>query len=333
MESFDTHRTHPPIRPTVGHGSVAASEKPVVWSARDPVLVVLPDLRFAPAPETGTSRPVPSEAPPIVDIVLPVHNEEGDLAASTRSLRSYLDSVIPFPTVVTIVDNGSTDTTYSIASELALELEGVRAIRIETKGRGSALRCAWSRSEARVVAYMDVDLSTSLNALLPLIAPVVSGHAPVAIGTRLAHGSRIVRSQKREVISRLYNLVLKVALRSKFTDAQCGFKAVDAEVARSLMSDVQDNEWFFDTELLVRAQRRGIRIDEIPVDWVENTDSRVQIVRTAVQDLKGVVRLMLQRTDRHLTTGAPVKSMRDTSREIVHSGAEGQAAPPSTVAS
>lgn len=245
--------------------------------------------------EDLTSRSHPARLVPLVDIVLPVHNEEHVLAASTERLRSHLDRTFPFSAVVTIVDNGSTDSTFAVAERLESELGGVRAVRLEDKGRGRALRFAWSRSEAPVVAYMDVDLSSSLNAFLPLVASVVSGHAAVAIGTRLAHGANVVRCTKREVISRLYNLLLKVLLRSGFSDAQCGFKVLDARAARRLMEEVEDNDWFFDTELLVRAQRHGMRIDEVPVDWVEDPDSRVRILRTAMDDLKGVLRLLLDR--------------------------------------
>jgi putative flippase GtrA len=138
---------------------------------------------------------------------------------------------------------------------------------------------------------MDVDLSTDLAALLPLVAPLLSGHSDLAIGTRLAHGARVVRSPKRELISRAYNRLLHAALRARFSDAQCGFKAVRRDVLDGLLENVRDDGWFFDTELLVLAQRRGLRIHEVPVDWIEDPDSRVAIVRTAIEDLRGVARL------------------------------------------
>ena len=144
-----------------------------------------------------------------------------------------------------------------------------------------------------VVAYMDVDLSTDLEALLPLVAPLVSGHSDIAIGTRLATGARVARSFRREMISRAYNRILRVAFRSRFTDAQCGFKAGRAETIRDLLAGVQDDGWFFDTELLVLAERRGLRIHEVPVDWVEDPDSRVDVVSTALADLRGLARVGL----------------------------------------
>jgi putative flippase GtrA len=235
---------------------------------------------------------VPALAPPQIEIVVPVYNEERALALSVRRLHRFLTAEFPFRWQITIADNASTDITPGIAAELARTVPHVRWIRLDRKGRGRALRAAWSASEAQVVCYMDVDLSTDLRALLPLVAPLLSGHSDVAIGTRLAHGARVVRSPKRELISRAYNRLLRVALRARFSDAQCGFKAVRREVAGELLPVVRDESWFFDTELLVLAQRRGLRIHEVPVDWVDDPDSRVKIVRTAFDDLVGVARLM-----------------------------------------
>jgi putative flippase GtrA len=189
------------------------------------------------------------------------------------------------------VDNASTDGTFELATQLARTTPGVAALHLPRKGRGYALRTAWSSSTAPVVAYMDVDLSTSLSALLPLVAPLLSGQRDVAIGTRLARGSHVVRGPKRELISRAYNLLLKLSVRGRFSDAQCGFKALRRESALQLLPLIKDDEWFFDTELLVTAQRLGLRISEVPVDWVDDPDSRVQILRTALNDLRGVWRI------------------------------------------
>jgi len=228
-----------------------------------------------------------------VEIVVPVYNEERALARSIHRLHRFLDTEVPFSWRITIADNASTDLTPDIAHALASELDRVRVLRLEAKGRGRALRAAWSASRARVVAYMDVDLSTDLHALLPLLAPLLSGHSEVAIGSRLARGARVARGPKREFISRAYNGVLHIALRARFTDAQCGFKAVRADVLPELLDAVRDQSWFFDTELLIAAQRRGMRIYEVPVDWVDDPDSRVAIVPTALADLRGVARLAL----------------------------------------
>ncbi len=244
------------------------------------------------------------ESSPCVEIVVPVYNEAEGLAGSVRRLRSYLDASFPFTTVVTVVDNGSTDATSIVAADLAAELEGVRAVRLMGKGRGRALRAIWSTSLAEVVAYTDVDLSTSLDALLPLVAPLLSGHSDVAIGTRLARGAHVVRGPKRELISRLYNLLLKTVLGNGFSDAQCGFKAARTDVAKRLLPHVEDNAWFFDTEFLVLAERNGFRIHEVPVDWVDDPDSRVDIIATALDDLRGLARLWFGGTDAPDASGA-----------------------------
>ena len=236
----------------------------------------------------------PRQVPMDVEIVVPVYNEAPQLAARVTALRSFLDGSFPFRALVTIVDNASTDDTMQVARVLAETVPGIAAMHLPRKGRGYALRAAWSTSIAPVVAYMDVDLSTSLPALLPLVAPLLSGHRDVAIGSRLAHGAHVVRGPKRELISRAYNLLLKVTLRGHFSDAQCGFKALRREAAEQLLPLVEDDEWFFDTELLVTAERLGLRIGEVPVDWVDDPDSRVNIVATALDDLRGVRRLLFR---------------------------------------
>ena len=229
---------------------------------------------------------------PQVEIVVPVYNEEAALDGSIRRLHAHLEDGFPFSWQITIADNASTDATPAVAARLTGDLPGVGVIHLPEKGRGRALRAAWSCSDAQVVAYMDVDLSTDLRALLPLVAPLVSGHSDIAIGTRLAHGARVTRGAKREFISRSYNRLLHTVLRTRFSDAQCGFKAARADVVHELLPAVADDGWFFDTELLVLAQRAGLRIHEVPVDWVDDPDSRVAIVATAVDDLRGVARLV-----------------------------------------
>jgi putative flippase GtrA len=238
--------------------------------------------------------PAPATAPAAVrvEVVIPVFNEASVLASSVRRLHDHLTEQLPFSWRIVIADNASTDATPRVAAALADDLPGVELLRLEEKGRGRALRTAWMASHAEVLCYMDVDLSTDLRALLPLVAPLLSGHSDVAIGTRLARSARVTRSARRELISRTYNGILRAALRARFSDAQCGFKAVRADVARRLVPRVRDETWFFDTELLVLAQREGLRISEVPVDWVEDPDSRVDVVRTAVDDLRGVARLV-----------------------------------------
>jgi putative flippase GtrA len=253
----------------------------------------------------ASEHPPGRERPLELEVVVPVYNEEGSLALSIRRLHRYLTRAVPLRWRIVIADNASTDATPEIAASLAVALNGVSVLRLEQKGRGRALRAAWSASHARVVAYMDVDLSTDLRALLPLISPLLNGHSEVAIGTRLAPGSRTARGPKREFISRAYNHLLRASLRARFSDAQCGFKAVRGDVVGELLAAIEDNSWFFDTELLIAAQRRGMRIHEVAVDWVDDPDSRVDILATAIADLRGVARLMWQtRLARFMAIGA-----------------------------
>jgi len=243
------------------------------------------------AAEPGLPPPPPAQRRAQVEIVIPVRNEDRDLIPGVRRLHAYLCETFPIATHITIADNGSTDGTWAQALALAAELPSVRAVRLERPGRGGALRAIWSASDADVVAYMDVDLSTGLNALLPLLAPLLSGHSDLAIGTRLARGARVVRGPRRELISRCYNLLLHATLGTGFSDAQCGFKAIRADAARALLPLTADTGWFFDTELLVLAERAGLRIHEVPVDWIDDADSRVNIIATAAADLRGIIRL------------------------------------------
>jgi putative flippase GtrA len=244
---------------------------------------------------------------PDVDIVVPVYNEEASVERSMQRLYAYLSSDFPFSWQMTVVDNASTDATFAVAARLADQLPGVCVLRLPAKGRGGALQAAWSASSALVLAYMDVDLSTDLAALPPLVAPLLSGHSDLAIGSRLTRSAQVVRGPRRELISRCYNTLLHAALATRFSDAQCGFKAIRADAAHELLPLVEDTGWFFDTELLVLAERAGMRIHEVPVDWVDDPDSRVDIVATATADLRGVARLV-----RGLATGSiPVASVRE----------------------
>ncbi|KAB2359479.1 bifunctional glycosyltransferase family 2/GtrA family protein [Actinomadura montaniterrae] len=256
-----------------------------------------------------TERGTPAGPPPpvhdhggrgrLVEVVIPVYNEERVLAASVRRLHAYLADTFPYPFRITIADNASTDGTWRVAQELTGRLDRVDAVHLSLKGRGRALRHVWGTSDADVVAYMDVDLSTDLDAFLPLVAPLISGHSDLAIGSRLTRGSAVVRGPRREVISRCYNLLLRTTLAARFSDAQCGFKAARTEIVQALLPSVEDEEWFFDTELLLLAERNGLRIHEVPVDWVDDPDSRVDVVRTARDDLRGMARVA-----RRMLTGA-----------------------------
>src|SRR5919202_1743951 len=259
-----------------------------------------------PIPQRNDTLPYRQES---VEVVVPVYNEQEALPKSIPALCAYLENYFPYRWSVVIADNASTDATLAVAEGLAFADPRVSVLHLEEKGRGRALKAAWLASEADIVAYMDVDLSTNLWSFLPLIAPLASGHSDLAIGSRLLKGAMVTRQWKRELISRCYNLLIKAMFANRFSDAQCGFKAIKRSVAQELLPQVEDGEWFFDTELLLLAEERGLRISEVPVDWIEDLDSRVNVVSTALDDVKGLLRVRAKRLRRRLSErssrGAP----------------------------
>ena len=231
-----------------------------------------------------------------VDIVIPVYNEEHVLAHSVETLRAFLRDNLPHAWRIVIADNASTDGTLAVAQGLVEQYPAeVAVVHLPQKGRGRALRAAWLGSDAEVLTYMDVDLSTDLSALPPLVDGIAAEGYDVAIGSRLARGARTTRSPRRELISRVYNLLIKAIHFTRFSDAQCGFKAISSRAAREVVPLVKNEEWFFDTELLILAEKGGYRIKEVPVRWVEDPDTRVKIASTVAEDVRGLLRLRFSR--------------------------------------
>ena len=249
-----------------------------------------PLTRARPAERTGAAQ-YRAIHDPLVQIVVPVLNEAATLQAHITKLQQYLAQHVPYRHDITIADNGSQDGTRAIARQLVAQYSNVHYVSLTERGRGRALRHVWQASRADIISYMDVDLSTSLDDFMPMITPLITGEAGVAIGSRLAKGARTTRGLKREFISRCYNKIIKLTSGTTFRDAQCGFKALRRDVAQRLLPRVKGNEWFFDTELLIKAERAGVPIHEQPVTWVEDTDSRVKIVKTALDDLKSLHRV------------------------------------------
>lgn len=236
-------------------------------------------------------RYYPAIENPLVEVVVPVLNEERTLKTNIETLYNFLRAQDGLQFRITIADNGSTDRTQVIANELADHYAAIRVVRMNERGRGRALKQVWMDSDADILSYMDVDLSTSLDDFMPLIKPLVNGEAGVAIGSRLSNHSRTTRGIKRDFISKTYNKIIKTYMGTKFSDAQCGFKAIRRDVSRTLLPKVTDTQWFFDTELLIKAEKTGVKIHEQPVTWIEDTDSRVKIVKTVTEDLRGLARV------------------------------------------
>ncbi len=237
---------------------------------------------------------------PQLEIVLPVYNEAHVLAGSVERLRTYLrDTSFPYTWRIVIADNASTDETLLVAQRLTARYEDthtdVAVIHLPEKGRGRALRKAWMESDADAMCYMDIDLSTDLEALLPLAQSVLDGGYDIATGSRMTRGSQITRSLRREITSRGFIFLIKVLFLSRLSDTQCGFKAISRRAAQELLPQVENEEWFFDTELLLLAEKGGYRVRDVPIRWLEDPDSRVNVLKTVLEDLRGLLRMRLRR--------------------------------------
>ena len=228
-----------------------------------------------------------------VEVVIPVYNEEKTLTHSIKKLHEHmLANFAKFDWNILIADNGSSDKTLEVANSLNQDMNSIKVLHLDKKGRGRALLKAWIQSKADVMCYMDVDLSTNLQSLLPLVNAIANQEADISIGSRLIKGSKVVnRTLKREVLSRGYILIIKLMFFVKFSDAQCGFKAISRKTAQVLLPQIKDKGWFFDSEMLIIGEKNGFKIKEIPVNWVDDPDSRVNVIKTASGDLKGLFRL------------------------------------------
>ncbi len=230
--------------------------------------------------------------PVSVEIVIPVLNEEEALPVAVAKLRAFIAAHPGRDWSIKVADNGSSDRTQQVAQELALGYTDLSATFLTQRGRGRALKKAWTESKADIRCYMDVDLSTDLKHVPQIVDAIADGGYEVAIGSRLSKGSEVVgRRLTREITSRGYSLLFRTMFCTPFRDAQCGFKAVSRRAAESLVPLVKDNAWFFDTELLLIAQRNKFKIKEVPVHWVDDPGSRVKIISTAWEDVKGLTRL------------------------------------------
>ena len=241
---------------------------------------------------------------PSVNVVLPVYNEAAELAASVVTLIRFLSkNLTDFSWHVTIADNASTDATLRIARELSHKYQTVSVEHLSQKGRGRAVKHVWRKGDYDYLAYMDIDLSTDLKHLPPMLHALERGF-DIAIGSRNARGARVFgRSVLRNITSKGYISLIKLFFLVNFTDAQCGFKAVTRRIVTELLPHIKDNYWFFDSELLIVGEKSGFRLYEEPVTWIDNPGSTVRVLKTAMGDLKGLWRLMKSRPWRTLRYG------------------------------
>lgn len=246
-----------------------------------------------------------------IEIVIPVYNEEVAIGPCVDRLRGFLEENLSHDWQIVIANNGSTDRTAAVAEQLAAADTRVRLISLSRKGRGLALRTVWSQSSADIVSYMDVDLSTNLRYFPLLVEGLCCGY-DIAIGSRLMQASMVARRLKREVLSRGFNLLIRLLFRTRFSDAQCGFKALRRDAAQALLPHVINNGWFFDAELLILAEKNGFRLFEAPVEWMEDLDSRVHLWSTAIEDIKGLLRMRISRLKLDLPRRDSVPSISTT---------------------
>ena len=232
-----------------------------------------------------------------VDLVIPCYNEERTLAASVETLRAWCgEHLAAYRWRVVVADNASTDATLEVARQVAaLHPDDVAYLHLDRKGRGRALKQAWLQSPADAMCYMDVDLSTDLAMVAPLLAGVLEEGYDLAYGSRVSRGSDIERSWKREINSRGYIAVIKLLFWTRFADAQCGFKAINRDAAQQLLPHVQDGEWFFDTELLIMAEKGGWKLKEVPVRWVEDPDTRVRFPHDIIKMASRLIKLRFRK--------------------------------------
>lgn len=214
---------------------------------------------------------------PEVSVVLPAYNESELIVDSVEKVRNVLLE-LGWTFEIIIAENGSTDGSDIISKMLSEEYEEVKHLHTE-KGRGNALRAAFKKAEGDVIMYMDMDLSTDLRYIEVIVNSILDGY-DVVTGSRLLPESVVVgRISKREITSRAYNFLVRLILGSKLMDHQCGFKAYNKESLRVIIDDVKDNDWSFDTEILVKSQKKGFKVTEIPVYWVDNTDTSVKLLK------------------------------------------------------
>ena len=225
-------------------------------------------------------------------VTIPVYNEERALPVSIPVLHAFLrERMAEYDWAIEIADNASIDRTPEVALSLTGEFDRLRYLRLEQKGRGRALKRSWTAADEDICSYMDVDLSTNLESFPPMIDALARRGYDIGTGSRLMKGANTERSLKREFISRTYNIMVKAMFFTRFSDAQCGFKAVTRQVIDTLIPRIEDNVWFFDSELLIIGEKCGYRIFDVPVKWIEDLDTRVKIVKTAVDDIKGLIRV------------------------------------------
>ena len=227
-----------------------------------------------------------------IDLVLPVYNGENYIEKSIRKLHDWIKQNPDHEYNIVIAINASTDNTLNIAKKLESELPNeIRVMNIPQKGRGVAIRTGWENSNAEICAYMDADLSADLKHITEIIEPIIKNEAQICCGSRKMQDSSVKTTLMRGVLSWLYNLTLRTTLGLKIADSQCGFKSIRTDAAKKIIPLVESNGWFFDSELLVIAQKNGFKIKAVPVKWIDDVQTTVIVPKIVTEFLKGIKRM------------------------------------------
>lgn len=237
-------------------------------------------------------------------VVVPIYNEEVDLPKNLPKLASFLvEKMANYDWEIVIADNASTDKTPEIVEMLAQKNKKIKYLRLPTKGRGLALKTAWGKSKSELLSYMDIDLSSDLD-YFPKLIQALEANADIAIGSRLLPGAKVFgRTFTREIMSRGYSFLFRSLFWTSFRDAQCGFKAIRKSTAERILPLVQDSGWFFDSELLIIAEKAGMKVAEVPIVWRDDPTSTVKVAKTALSDIKGLFRLLIEKPWKKLKIG------------------------------
>ncbi|MFH0875070.1 MAG: glycosyltransferase [archaeon] len=228
-----------------------------------------------------------------IDIVLPVYNEEELLEYNTLKLHTHLSSFFKdYNWKIIIAENGSNDQTFRIAKKLCKKYSNISCFHLKTKGRGFALRNAWTDSKADIVCYMDIDLSTDLSHLKDLISSVGAKYT-AATGSRLSNLSKVSRPIYRSFLSKSYNFLVRLILKTKIMDLGCGFKAAKRELIVPLFKSVKSNDWFFDAELFLLIEKKEYSIKQIPVKWMHGAKSKVKLTSIISEYMKSIIRMRI----------------------------------------
>ena len=231
-----------------------------------------------------------------VELIFPVLNEANSLRAQLEKVRGFVSKNLQYSFNITVVDNGSTDETKLVIKKMIKEKIVDKYIHLSERGRGRAIKTAVDKSKSEIVAYMDIDLSTDLKFLIPLIDSIYKYGYDISIGSRLSKGSKVIgRKMIREITSRSYNFIIKLFFPfSGIDDMQCGFKAFKRTRINQIINNVSNDKWFFDTEFIIMARSENLKIDQIPVVWVDDPNTSVNILTTAIEDLIGLIKLRLK---------------------------------------